>query len=63
MTESMTTMTQVSVPQSQPKSTLWSQIFKAALMVVPMGTQSTHTIFGTPRPHQFFGAGPQSFTT
>ena len=34
-----------------------------ACMVVPMGTQSTHTKFGAPRPHQFFGAGPQSFTT
>ena len=45
------------------QNTLLSPIFKVALMEVPMGTQSTHTKFGAPRPHQFFGAGPQSFTT
>ena len=50
-------------PLGWVKNTLLSPIFNAALMVVPMGTQSTHTKFGAPRPHQFFVAGPQSFTT
>ena len=40
---------------------LWN-ILIPALMVTHMGTQSTHTKFGASRPHQFFGAGPQSFT-
>ena len=46
-----------------PKMTSLFPIWIHTCMVGPMGTQSTHTKFGAPRPHQFFGAGPQSFTT